>query len=148
MEKHKNIFMDELRESMMDFLNEKGYKTFLGGSRRFGYHQEDSDIDIMILARRGHETGKLVMELRKLGFHKNHTHYTDAMSSVFTLGNLYHICIMNDENAFFSLEAEHNMIDKALKNQVVLFTFIKNFRKKVPELSGSILYKIIRDTVT
>jgi hypothetical protein len=139
------VCKNEMEKTMISFLEAKGYQVFVGGSRRFGYSDERSDIDLMVLSKVG--KFRLNMALVSMGFSRA----ADLMamqyeeeSEVWHLGKLIHICIFKNERQFNELKEEHVRIEKILKKNILMRDFIKGL-KSTGTISGAIIYRILRN---
>ena len=145
--KAETEFKDQMERSMMEFLRLNGCKTFLGGSRRFGYGNERSDIDIMVHISGGWKNEMtLGSSLRALGFTPNYSPYENSSSSVWVLGTLFHLSIFMHEGAFRDLYDEHIKIETALRKAPLLKDFIISLKRNT-NMTGATLYRMLRDTV-
>lgn len=100
--------VEKLAEFVLQFLanlegNLPGYDYFSGGSRRFGYHTDESDADFFVYSN---DYALLITTLEDAGFTRGciSLHYP---TTLYTFRNIIHIGVYNDKE-HFRMEKERN----------------------------------------
>jgi predicted nucleotidyltransferase len=136
-------FYKIFQESFLNLLEGEGYQSFIAGSKRFGYDNTNSDLDIVVYAESPLRLTGIEILLSKAGFTRESVSYTDQMSSVWRLGQILHILIMENIDEFEKLREEHLAVAEALKENPVLLKFIQELKPYLPHVKGSEVYRAI-----
>lgn len=136
-------FIEKFTKLITDALNDAGYDNFLAGSRRFGYYDGRSDIDIMLFAHPGDRLISLTHFLSTLGLKpiNQKRHYSNS-NSVWGLGELIHINVFLDKEQYEALEEEHEEVEKFLNENPKVLDFIR-LLKPFTNMKGAELYRSI-----
>lgn len=121
---------------------------FVGGSYRFGYCNENSDIDFFILL----DSIKLKhfeAVFRQINITKSFsTDYPNVIHQYRALGTIVHFNIYFDPETYYSLEKEHEDIEIFLNKNRYLEEIIRKHKKDLMEISekktGSTFYRILK----
>lgn len=123
---------------LIGVLIEEGHKFFLGGSRRFGYYDRNSDADIFVL-----DAGiPLIQDLEALGFeqvfhHVVHSEY--PVAALYTKDKI-HVGIIRPVRFHF-LEKEHDNVEEMIVDLPGFISVAKKMKKH--EVSGSRVYQFL-----
>jgi len=142
-ENAKLAFVEFLQKT---FLSKGEMKYFLGGSRRFGYHTEESDFDLFVCVTALIQQRWLEKSLRAIGMeelnHKVVSNYGDTIVSQMSLSGVAHISIIRERDYGECLR-EHEKIDQLIKKQSNLTAVARVMRKR--NIKGSEVYKVLLD---
>jgi len=128
-------------EEVVNTLTDHGFSLFLGGSRRFGWHNDASDFDYFVYHNDG--LGDARDRLRGI-FHNIHeagTNYDYPATSTLVVSErilpseefvYFHITVFNDHHAWTTLMEEHYELNEYLEHRPYMYSEIENsiFRGK------------------
>jgi len=122
---------------------------FLGGSRRFGYDDAKSDVDIFILIPPNKTLLQAETILRKEKFMR-----TSDYKGNYELGfiqfqdeqKLFHINVTDNPPLFSQLKKDHEEIEKFLSKKYGLVNYIK-FLKKEFDIKGKYIFRLLREMI-
>ena len=134
--------------SMIEKETEEKIKFFIGGSRRFGWYNKDSDIDIFI-----YTPSKTIQKIDKFliseGFSRNND--TALMYETWFLQfsdshHLIHINITDAKYQYSKLKSEHDKLEKFLEKKSELKAMIKSIKKEY-NIKGKDIYRLLRTMI-
>ena len=111
---------------------------FLAGSRRFKFHSDKSDLDIVIQDNNNIET-----TLKKMGFSESKK-TQDYPTWTFCWRGIIHV-IMLPEPSFTKVREEHDQISDLISNTNII-AFVKEL--KSCGIEGSLIYKCLVNSLT
>lgn len=138
------IIAQAIIDKICEILKYNRIDHFVGGSYRFGFYNQDSDIDIIILADK---PGDVTIQ-------KLETILDEKLKPVCTLsaypnqtvsGSFGHIVIHQSKNSFERERETHNRIEQMLKENPGIVEFIKYLRRMTPSdtYKGADIYRIL-----
>lgn len=144
---------DVIINACLASLQSQGIPCFLGGSRRFGYHTDASDVDIVMLCSGCESIEDVRVKLSTTVFNSaelfavSENHLSgEVYDSNDVLGylakyNIHLSIFMSNIEAFKRLEKEHELIANMLSNNAELMYFVKQMvaLKSTPRNADSIL---------
>ena len=143
-----------LKEVFEAELSRRGIPFFVSGSVRFGYHTDKSDLDFVIDASDAEKVQGLISDTD--GIRPPTPGYSHALAEIKFFGEKVHVSIKFDSKEFLDLEAEHIQVEKFLKKNPYLISFIRQMKRSVylkkistgigfsAELSGCDIYNIVK----
>jgi hypothetical protein len=111
-------FINALGTIIMDDLKENGISFFIGGSRRFGYNNKNSDLDIYVCLSNGPQLRDYIMKLKQSGFDHGETHL--YVEIPYNFKDMVHIIIMNNRVRFDLLSSEHDELELHINSYPLL----------------------------
>ena len=134
------------------FINNK-IDYFIGGSERFGYKTDQSDIDFFIFDPNIIKIDKILFQLPFNTYIRKNPlmglGYDLRVNIQFELfGGLIHLNIIELKNQFEELKEEHNKIEKMLNKNHELFEFIHTIKNKsISNIDGKTVYRIMKEII-
>ena len=129
---------DALEHGLVQSLMHLNLSFFPGGSRRFGYHHVESDIDYIVGIKDPEEFRRLINSLEHSKFHNVSPHST-YMGTTFGWYGLIHVVILASEKAFNACKQEHLDVDKLLRDEPEYIEFAKEM--KASGVKGDVIFK-------
>ena len=134
-----------LTDEIEKWCSDNTIRVFIGGSRRFGYATEKSDIDFFIYKRERkiNFEDKINWKLLSSGFKLISSE--DHSSAGYPIGDLYswngvvHILVMYAESQFEELKLEHDHLVVFLDDHPLLIGIIADLKNN--ELNGANVYR-------
>jgi hypothetical protein len=144
----------EVTKNTFDMFNKRqqiqSLDYFMGGSQRFGYNNDDSDIDFFInIKEEGYSesiSDNLMKFLYNNGFNQvdntNHGAYSFVDRLFIHYQFKIHILIIKNNFYFENLKQDHNRIEIFLNNNPVVREYIKALKEtKISDMKGKNIYK-------
>lgn len=138
-------------------LRARWIEWFIGGSYRFGYHNESSDLDFFVFWNDNDERVEIPFHnyLIMNGFNPinpaNMVEYPHHGTRVFKHGKYdIHVIIFENHMRWKALELNHNNIEKYLKDNPQIVSFIKEMKGKFNNefsFKGKWIYKTLIELV-
>ena len=129
--------------SIEQYLDRKEIDFFVGGSRRFGYSGNKSDLDIFIDASDHSKMELLLEEFRwsgiVLGSNSAHDLYPDT---VFSWYGKVHFILMSYRHSFSLLKDEHDDLEHYLKINSDIKTAVSS-QIISSGVSGAVVYRVL-----
>ena len=144
-------------DAMERVLKASGLPYFIGGSRRFGYANPDSDTDFIVLVEEldpdvviydpgMHEVVRnLVSGMESVGLvaKSRDPNYSqvEGLHYLFALDGVLHVAILTDKNRFNRLRKEHELVEAWL-NAHPLFAAVARHLKAMG-MNGSFIFTLM-----
>ena len=124
----------------------KEISFFLGGSRRFGYHSEDSDFDYFVL-----KEPRIALILTKMGFDLIKSDYKMECHFRMKFGHNSIDVILLDSTEYHLLLIRHQQIEDEIKEKFSpeALKFLRDFKRRIKPLgvTGSHVFESLRITL-
>ena len=128
--------------SLKKLLSELGFLYFVGGSRRFGYNNEDSDTDIFVYTSANAKLTRLEAVLTADNFtNEGSENFEYIICKLFHHKDWkIHLGIISNYDRFLELKKQHEKVEEMLRNNPALVRASKILKEKLP---GSTIYQIL-----
>ena len=137
--------LEIIKELIVRELSTRGIPHFIGGSSRFGYFADNSDLDVVVL-----NTPGLPEFLNDLDNNwkmvRSGRNYINRLAEVKVLGGKVHFIIFEDGGDFMALSNEHNEVCSFLNKNETLVKFIIEL-KKLMEINGTAIFNSIKEVM-
>ena len=110
------VIFDSVIEGLKKYFKDHEIEYFFGGSRRFGYATQSSDIDIFVKSA---DTG-LKQMLLDAGFIQITTNIDQYPEVLFRFRNFIDIVLVNDPHRYHKLDRKHVEVDLLVSNNPIL----------------------------
>jgi hypothetical protein len=102
---------------------------FIGGSRRFGYSNANSDLDIFAFLP-PLVINQVILDFERNGFVETpkNVDYCVGLYTILTFQHSIHLNIFVSQESFEILKTEHNRVEQFLINNPILTHFIENLK--------------------
>jgi hypothetical protein len=115
---HEQAKLDFAEFIQKKFFDKISAPHFMGGSRRFGYSDDKSDVDLFVLISEREKSNWLADSLIGIGFNlKTSNSYGSGIVWQFEIEGAIHISQFCTQTNFNRYIDEHNMVDRLLKEQ-------------------------------
>lgn len=125
-----------------NFFDKISAPHFMGGSRRFGYSDAKSDVDLFVLISERAEVNWLMNSLTGIGFNFKHKHsYGSGIVCQYEIKGTIHISQFCTQANFSRYIREHNLVDLLLKVQ----PYAREVANKMRSMNykGSEVYRLL-----
>jgi len=138
------IFREEFGKALLSCFTKIGIPTFIGGSRRFGYANSRSNIDIFILDYSDFWPEEMVSLLGCLNIKPKLIRTVGTpWDAELIISNLAKIRIFSDKEKFQKAMGEHEQMEKFLQTDEIFLKLVRGFAEDGKP--GDEIYTIIRD---
>ncbi len=131
---------------LMGPLMNKGLRVeyFMAGSYRFGWFNNDSDLDIMLYCHK-YDLNSLYKLFQEFGLEKTPldtgiNYHPQFWASLWGFRGFLHINVMNDEVVFMEVKNQHDRLSSILDDQTIK---VLKETQKLQKIKGSVLYKTL-----
>lgn len=143
-----------VRELLEKELSRRGIEYFVSGSSRFGYDNDKSDLDLIVLDESSDAyTVKGLMEdfdgsWKLIRGGSGSRRYISNLAEVSLFGGKVHIVIFTEREGFLDLRKEHEEVQSFLRENPNLTKFIKELKSTLwnvgGDLNGTFIYNTIK----
>ena len=137
------IFYTSIKDAMRYYCNTYEIPNFIGGSRRFKFYTNESDLDIFICLKDSNYQ-KHLNEFFDMGFRLD-TKSDMYPGEVLSFHGIIHVAILKNLDSFTTLQENHILISELLNQN-------KNFRDfarflKCRGVKGSLIFRSLVDLI-
>jgi hypothetical protein len=137
--------VDSIQATITNYFQCEDVEFFLGGSRRFEYQHNFSDVDFHCFVEKEKEN-EFSSYLFHNGFRLDMTKKTEEYPAIpFHFHHLVHIVIHNDRQIYDQLRTDHQRLHKHIIENPVLKSVAKSM--KMYGLRGSRIYRILLHSI-
>ena len=135
--------LDIIEKFFVEYLEENRIDYFIGGSRRFGYATNGSDIDIHVCITDFHKKAVFIDLLTQSAFRIEHDTSMLYHADTYNFKGLIHIIFQSSARQFNLISDDHDMLDEFISSNPSLCQ--QALEMKIKGCSGSEIYKTLQE---